>query len=282
MINNSKIPPYSYFDYREYLNHVFNALKIKDSKQSLRFIQKELNLPGTAFLSRILDGSRPLSLEYVAVLSRKMGHNSDEALYFKLMVRFGNEKNIDEREEILRLMIKCRSQCAEHEVQDHKLAFFSKWYYPVIRDLVPLLNGDEDYQAIGRMVVPPLKAVQVKSAIKYLLTSGFIQRNEKGNYIVVDPIISTPPRVRSTILRGYHLKNLELNQQAYQLFNSDERSLSSVTCSVSPTSFEKIRIEIEQFRERILAIAREDVEPSIVCHLGLQLMPRARKKRKSQ
>ena len=83
-------------------------------------------------------------------------------------------------------------------------------------------------------------------------------------------------RVRSTILRKYHLKNLEINAQVYDDFTSDDRSITSVTCSLSKEGFEKVRAEIASFRERILAIAREDREPDRVCHVGFQLVPRAK------
>ena len=126
------------------------------------------------------------------------------------------------------------------------------------------------------MFTPALRAPQVQSGIDYLTEAGFITTAEDGKYIVTSPIISTPPRVRSTILRKYHIKNLEINAEVYDSFTSDDRSMTSVTCSLSKESFEKVREEIAMLREKILAIAREEKSPDRVCHVGFQLVPRAK------
>ena len=102
--------------------------------------------------------------------------------------------------------------------------------------------------------------------------------DENGVYRVEQPIVSTPPRVRSTILRKYHLKNLEVNSEVYDLFTSDDRSVTSVTCSLSKESFEKVREEIAKLREKILALSREEKNPDRVCHVGFQLVNRAKVK----
>ena len=106
--------------------------------------------------------------------------------------------------------------------------------------------------------------------------NGFVEIRKDGTYRVADPIVATPPRVRSTILRKYHLKNLEIDAQVYDDFTSDDRSITSVTCSLSKEGFEKVRAEIASLRERILAIARDDRAPDRVCHVGFQLVPRAK------
>ncbi len=276
----SKISVFDFFDYREYLGEAISAMRQKDSAFSLRKLQEELDIPGSAFFARVLDGSRPFTPEYVSRISAKLKHSSEESAFFEILIQFCEEKHVDRREGFLRELIKLRSSQAQHALQDQRLAFFSKWYFPVLRDLIPLLDPEADSQTIGRMFFPALKAVQVDSALKYLSESGFIAKDKSGKWIQCEAIVATPPRVRSTLLRSYHLKNLEINQQAYELFDIDERSLSSVTCSLSPESFEKVRHEIELFRERVLSIAREDSNPLLVCHLGIQWMPRAKYKRR--
>jgi uncharacterized protein (TIGR02147 family) len=128
------------------------------------------------------------------------------------------------------------------------------------------------------MFTPALRAPQVQSGIKYLKEAGFVTFNDDGTYRIEQPIISTPPRVRSTILRKYHLKNLEVNSEVYDLFSSDDRSITSVTCSLSKESFEKVREEIAKLREKILAMSREEKNPDRVCHVGFQLVNRAKVK----
>lgn len=273
--NNAKIKNvFMYFDYREYIRDVLETLQ-KDGL-SLRAIQESAGLSGSAFFTRILDGSRPLSTANAKTLVTAWGMGEDEAEYFMDMVKFGNERDVDRREGHLKKLLAVRSRNREYALQDSTLKFFSKWYYPVLRDLLPLVPAGTSAERIGRMFTPALRAPQVQSGIDYLVEAGFIAIGEDGKYAVTSPIVSTPPRVRSTILRKYHLKNLEINAEVYDSFTSDDRSITSVTCSLSKEGFEKVREEIAALREKILAIAREDKSPDRVCHVGFQLVPRAK------
>lgn len=263
-----------YFDYREYIRDVLETLQ-KDGL-SLRAIQESAGLSGSAFFTRILDGSRPLSTANAKTLVTAWGMGEDEAEYFMDMVKFGNERDVNRREGHLKKLLAVRSRNREYALQDSTLKFFSKWYYPVLRDLLPLVPAGTSAERIGRMFTPALRAPQVQSGIDYLVEAGFIAIGEDGKYAVTSPIVSTPPRVRSTILRKYHLKNLEINAEVYDSFTSDDRSITSVTCSLSKEGFEKVREEIAALREKILAIAREDKSPDRVCHVGFQLVPRAK------
>ncbi|MDY6331823.1 MAG: TIGR02147 family protein [Fibrobacter sp.] len=265
-----------YFDYRDYIRAVLETMQSKGL--SLRAIQENAGVSGSAFFSRILDGSRPLSIANAKNIARSWGLSVDESDYFLDLVRFGNEKNVDVREELLRKLLAVRANNQEFALQDSSLKFFSKWYYPVLRDLLPLLPPNMPAEKIGRMFTPVLRAPQVESGIRYLMESGFVTLDENGVYRVEQPIVSTPPRVRSTILRKYHLKNLEVNSEVYDLFTSDDRSVTSVTCSLSKESFEKVREEIAKLREKILALSREEKNPDRVCHVGFQLVNRAKVK----
>ncbi len=275
MADVSKISVFMFFDYREYIKAVLEILQKNGT--SMRAIQAGAGVQGSAFFSRILDGSRPLSLENAKSLAKAWNLPGDDAAYFLDLVRFGNEKNVDQREVMLRRLLAARESKKEFTLQDSALKFFSKWYYPVLRDLLPLLPAGTSADKIGRMFTPALRAPQVQSGINYLLEAGFILLGDNGAYQVAEPVVSTPPRVRSTILRKYHLKNLEINSEVYDEFTSDDRSMTSVTCSLSKESFEKVRAEIAAMRERILAIAQADTSPDRVCHVGFQLVPRAKR-----
>lgn len=270
----TKLNIFMYFDYREYIRDVLETLQKKG--HSLRAIQESIGVSGSAFFSRILDGSRPLSVSNAKVITNAWLTEGEETQYFMDLVHFGNERNVDRREALLKKLLSARSRNKEFALQDNALKFFSKWYYPVLRDLLPLLPAGTSAEKIGRMFTPALRAPQVQSGIDYLTEAGFVETCKDGTYRVTSPIVATPPRVRSTILRKYHLKNLEINGQVYDDFTSDDRSMTSVTCSLSKEGFEKVRAEIASMRERILAIAREDKSPDRVCHVGFQLVPRAK------
>jgi uncharacterized protein (TIGR02147 family) len=272
---------YNYFDYREYLNDAFSHLKKENPAYSHRKFLADAHIPGSTYLLRILKNERKLSLDYVANFSAALGHTPAEDHYFELLVRFGNEKNVDQKDAHLRELLKIRTEKTVHLLEDQKLRYFNKWYYPVIRDLVGLIDFGNDYQALGRMLIPPVKAAQVKNAVEFLLKNDFIRQRDKGTgYEPADPIVSTPPVVDSTILSQFHRKNLELDIEAFETCAPSDRSISSVTMSVSKETFDKIRFEISEFRKRLIALAREDTQPDRVIRVGLQMVPRAKIKKK--
>ncbi|MBN2036142.1 MAG: TIGR02147 family protein [Chitinispirillaceae bacterium] len=272
---------YNYFDYREYLNDIFGYFKKADPAYSHRKFLSDARIPGSTYLLRVLKKQRKLSPKYVANFSEAIRHNTSEARYFALLVKFGNEKNVDKRDLILKDLLKIRSARTPYALQDKKLRYFEKWYYPVIRDLVALVDFKNDYKALGRMLVPPIKPEQAKGAVAFLKKHGFITlREDRRGYEPSEPIVATPPSVHSTILSRFHKKNLELDIDAFENCPFSDRSISSVTMSVSKDTFEKMRVEIQELRKRLLALAREDRAPTMVCRAGFQLVPRARVKKK--
>jgi uncharacterized protein (TIGR02147 family) len=272
---------YDYFDYREYLNDIFNHYKKVDPAFSHRKFLSDARIPGSTYLLRVLRGERKLSTKYVANFSDAIRHSAAEANYFTLLVGFVNEKKVDTRDYLLKKLIKIRSAKTPYALQDKKLRYFEKWYYPVIRDLVALVDFGNDYKTLARMLVPPIKPTQAKGAVAFLLKHNFLkQRADHRGYEPTEPVVSTPPRVNSTILSRFHKKNLELDIEAFANCSLSDRSISSVTMSVSRETFEKIRLEIQEFRKRLLALARQDTTPTMVCRVGFQMVPRAKVKKR--
>jgi len=276
----SKPHLYDYFDYREYLNDTFSYLKETDITYSHRKFLADADIPGSTYLLRVLRSERKLSPKYIVNFCKALHLSTAESAYFTTLVKFGNEKNVDNKEVLLKELLRIRSEKATHSLDDKKLRYFEKWYYPVLRDLIGLV-GKVDYNALGRMLIPPIKGDQVQSAIEYLQRNGFIKPRDDGNgFVVSEPILSTPPSVNSTILSQFHKKNLALDIEAFDNCTLDDRSISSVIMSVSMPTFEKMRIETQEFRKRLIALAREDTDPDMVCRVGIQMVPRAKVKKK--
>jgi uncharacterized protein (TIGR02147 family) len=273
---------YDYFEYREYLNHIYNYFKQEDPSFSHRKFLLSAGIPGSTYLLRIMNGERKLPIKNSTRFSEALGLDSSETAFFHVLVQFCNEKNYDKRNVCLREMLKIRAQNTTHALIDQKLSYFERWYYPVVRDLLPLVKFNEDYNFLGRMLLPPIKACQAEQAVKYLLTNEFIRKNEDGTYEPTDQILSTPPQITSTILSRFHRKNLEINIEMFDIIPQSKRSVSSLTVSVSEDTFQKIRVILDETRKKILAVTREGKNPDKVCHIGLQLIPRARVKEKAE
>jgi uncharacterized protein (TIGR02147 family) len=271
---------FDFFSYREYLQSYFAWRKQHDADFSHRVFLREAGIEGSAYCIRIINGSRKLSKSYIPNFLKALKLKKMESHYFTCLVYFCNEKKPDKKTLLLNQILSIRSSRGETTLEDRKSRYFSRWYYPVIRNLVELVDFKEDYHKLSRMLVPPVKPSQARGAVKYLLENNFIKKTPDDRYAVAQEVVSTPPVVHSTVLTQFHAKNLELNLDAFETLAAEDRPYSSVTLALGKKGFAKVREEIRLFRQRLLAQQWDEPgEADRVCHVGFQLLPRARVKK---
>jgi uncharacterized protein (TIGR02147 family) len=269
------IDVFKYLDYRDYLLEVFGILKKSQKGFSYRSFAKQACIPSPNYFFRVLKGARNLTDTYCQNICSAFFLKPDETLYFKALVDFNNEKKPEKKEEFLRRLLMLRHRRGEFRLQDKKLKFFAKWYYPIIRELVIVLEFGDDYNLLARNCIPRITAVQAKNAVRYLLANGFIRKDESEKYIQTDPVITTGAEVNSVFLRTYHRSTLRQCADALDSVKLADRDISSLTMSVSRKTFRDIKTEIQEFRKRLLTLAKQDPNPELVCFTGFQLIPRS-------
>jgi uncharacterized protein (TIGR02147 family) len=267
---------YNYFDYREYLRATYDFRKRKQPGFSHRLFSREAGIASPNYLLRVLKGTRCLGSGYVAKFCRALGLSRNEARYFAALVSFNTENNVNKKEKYLRELLALRCRRGIFRIDDKKLRFFSTWYYPVVRELAVVLDSRDDFNLLARNCVPRITAQQAKNAIGYLLKNGFLKKTAEGRYVRTEPLISSGDEVRSTVLRNYHRQILAQSIEALNTVNPENRDISSLTLSVSRKTYFTIKKEIQEFRKRLLVMAREDAGPEMVCLAGFQLIPRSK------
>lgn len=272
---NKEIQIFNYFHYREYLQAVYLWRKEHESGFSHRQFSSEAGITSPNYLSRVLKGERSLSEEYCKKFCTALNLQKNEAGYFTVLVQFNNETDNLKKEAYLRTLLSLRYRQGIHRIDDKKLQFFSKWYYPVIRELAVLIDFKDDYNVLARNCIPRITAQQAQNAVKYLLKNGFLQLDKNGSLVRSEQIISSGDEVSSVILRNYHKKILEQSIDAIDTIDKDNRDISSLTLCVSKKTFAEIKKEIQSFRKRLLQMAKQDNNPEIICLTGFQLVPRS-------
>ena len=267
---------YNYFDYREYLRAAFLWRKQEIKGFSHRLFSREAGIASPNYLLRVLKGTRNLGSGYVAKFCRALGLHRNETRYFTTLVSFNSENNIDKKEKLLRDLLSLRCRRGIFKIDDKKLRFFGKWYYPVIRELAVILDCRDDFNLLARNCVPRITSQQAKNAVGYLLKNGFLKKDAGGRYVRTEPVISSGDEVRSTVLRNYHRQTLAQSIEALDKVDLENRDISSLTLSVSRKTYFLLKKEIQEFRKRLLGLAREDAGPEMVCLAGFQLIPRSK------
>ncbi|MBN2036566.1 MAG: TIGR02147 family protein [Chitinispirillaceae bacterium] len=267
---------YNYFDYREYLRAAYLRRKQETKGFSHRRFSREAGIASPNYLLRVLKGARSLGSGYVVKFCRALGLHRNETRYFTTLVKFNTENDIDKKENFLRDLLALRCRRGILRIDDKKLQFFSKWYYPVIRELAVILDRGDDFNLLARNCVPRITSQQAKNAVGYLLKNGFLKKDAGNRYVRTEPVISSGDEVRSTVLRNYHRQTLAQSIEALDKGNLETRDISSLTLSVSRKTYFAIKKEIQEFRKRLLIMAREDAGPEMVCLAGFQLIPRSK------
>ncbi len=266
---------YFHLNYREMLADYYECRKAA-GKYSHRQFLAEAGIKGSAFLTKVINGKQKLSLKMVPNLAQALSLTKGEIGYLTTMIKFCNEEKSELRAQYLATLLHKRSRFPHLKLSDKKLKFYQKWYYPVIRELAPLIDFQENYHLLGRMAIPRLNGDQAQGAVKFLVENGFLSKMIDGRYKQVDPILSTGDEVLSTFVANYHKSNLELNIDDVDRFDMGERDISSVVMAVSDENYLRIKEEISLFRKRLLAIAEEEQIHEKVCHVGFQLVPRSK------
>ncbi|MBN1758393.1 MAG: TIGR02147 family protein [Chitinispirillaceae bacterium] len=273
---DNTIDIFNYFDYREYLQAVYRWKKEHEKGFSHRSFSREAGISSPNYLHRVLNGERSLSESYLEKFCNALKLSRNECQYFSKLVQFNNESDSSKKESLLRALLSLRYRRGIHRISDKKLQFFSKWYYPVIRELAAVLDFGDDYNLLARSCIPRITAQQAGNAVGYLTKNGFLELNENGKFVRTEPVLSSGNEVRSLILRKYHRQTLLQSIDALDTIEPENRDVSSLTLSVSKKTYIAMKKEIQDFRKRLLQMARNDANPEMVCLAGFQLLPRSR------
>jgi uncharacterized protein (TIGR02147 family) len=267
---------YNYFDYVEYLQAVYCLRKKNDRGFSHRLFSREAGISSPNYLCRVLKGERTLGSGYVDNFCTALHLSPSESRYFTTLVEFNTESDIHKKEALLRMLLSLRYRRGIHRMDDKKLKFFSKWYYPVIRELAVILDFKNDYNMLARNCVPRITSLQAANAVSYLVKAGFLKKKPDNTFIRVNPVISSGDEAKSVVLKKYHCRTLAQSIEALDSIKQENRDISSLTLSVSQKTYFAMKKEIQDFRKRLLAMAKDDAHPEMVCLAGFQLFPRSK------
>lgn len=267
---------FNYFNYHDYLADYYEFKKKTSAGFSHRQFMLRAGLTSPNYLLRVIQKQRKLSGKYTDNFLRAISLTGKEAEYFRLLVSFCNEKDVQTKESCLKKMFLLRYPNEEFRLEDRKLKFFQRWYYPVIRELAVTIDFKDNYNLLASIIIPKITAIQVKNAVSYLVENDFIiKKGANGRYRYTDAVISSGPEVQSAIVTRYHQAVLKQASEALQTIRKEDRDISSITLSVSTETYYSIKKEIQDFRKRLLSIAAEDPNPDMVCLAAFQLLPRS-------
>lgn len=268
---------FRYADYRQFLKDWWSWKKRSSRIASFRsFAMKAGTAP--SLLKDIIEGRRRLTSDTVVKFTPALGLSDHESSYLALLARFGNARNVAEKNHAFAEMAKVRRKMFLKFLPPEKYALWTTWYHASIRELTALEDFQEDPEWIAHRLEPPISIRQAKDALALLVRTGLLQRDDRGRLRPAEPAVSTEYETPNQLVRHFNQEMIGLALTAPDRFEPSQREVGGLTLGLSAECYDRIKERIRIFKEEILAMVVEDPRGSdTIAQLNIQLFPLSRK-----
>lgn len=269
---------YAYDDFRLYLNDRYEALKQSDPDCSARNFARKAGFSNPGFFNDVIKGRRTLSKDARGKLSAVFGLADSEAEFFDLLVDYGQSKKEQERQESYKKMLSRRNRSAFVKLNPALARYYQDFRYPLIYNALMCLDFRGDFDRLSDFIYPSIPAAEIKELLDDLVEWGLVIRQESGRYTVTQRYVE-PPATLMEQVRQLNRQWILHAAEALMKLPSEKRHMSTMLLSATPSACKKIAEKIEQFRQEVWDIVRDEPDdPSCIMQLNLQYFPRSRKK----
>lgn len=267
---------FAYDDFRRFLRDYYERAREKDPKVSQRFLATRLGVASTGWISDLFQGRANLAGTHLVRLADLLKLKPREADYLEALVLFNQSGSIEERNRHYRKLASFKEIKAD-TVGQARFEYYSKWYYPAVRELLFLFEFKGDFADLGKRMEPPLKAAQAKEAITLLEKLEFIGKDAQGVWRPRESTLKKDTGFKSLYAANFHKAAMELGMESLDRFPKEERHVSSMILSYSAPGFQEALAEIETLRKKLVTLMQEDAHPEKAYQLNLQFFPVTRK-----
>ena len=261
-----------YKDYREYVLDYYRERK-RTSAFTWREFAKIAGFASGSYLKLVCDGKTRLREEGAKKTALAMGLLGFELDYFVLMVRYENAKTDREKKKCFEEMRALGEASRVKILGSDKYTYYETWKHSVVRELAVAMPGAKPHE-IAKKCKPAISAADVSASLQFLVKSGLLTRDIKGNYHQTNTSLSTGNlNVVAVAVHSLLHQMGEFALDALDKLPISERHFSGITMGITEENYAKIIEEIAAFRKRIVSIVSADKNIEKVCRLNMQLFP---------
>ena len=202
--------------------------------------------------------------------------DEDEARFFRDLVAFAQASLDTERNEAFeRISSSQRFRAARH-LDQSMFEYLSRWYHPVVREMVSRPDFQEDPAWISQQLFPSISKEEATASLELLLELGLLEHAD-GKLRRAENTWSTGHEVRSLAISNYHRQMMTRAMESIESVDREWRHLSAITGCISSAKVPELKQRIQSFREMIIHLLEEtDDFPEHVYQLNIQLFPLTR------
>jgi uncharacterized protein (TIGR02147 family) len=266
---------YSYCDYRKFLRDWYEEKKRNNPAVSMRMIARQVGYKAPGYLSMVLQGRIKMSLFMCLKFCSYMKLAKKQCDYFQNLVLFCDADSHEEKQAYFEKM-KPFKEVSVRIMVSGEYRFYEKWYHSAVRAILEYFPFRDEYEKIGRLLMPEISAREVKESVLLLKELKLIDFDKEGFLRPTDAVISTGYDATGMGINTFLYNSLRLSESAVGRFPKDERNFSCLTLGISETGFREIRNELREFRRKVMKIAADDAADRIY-QFSFQLFPLSNK-----
>jgi uncharacterized protein (TIGR02147 family) len=268
-----------YDDFKTYLKDFYSDRKKRFSYFSYRYFCNKAGLKSPSHFREIISGKRKLTSKMLDAFIKGMELSDTDSRYFATLVNFNQSKNAAQKQQLLLQIRGLKRKVKQALVSTDRYEYYSKWYNVIIRELVCLIDWNDDYEVLARSVVPPIKKSEARESVEFLLGAGFLEKSPDGRYRQRDPAITSGPEVSSLGIRAYNGFMAERARKAIEEFPATERDIQTLTIGISDEGYRLIKQEMQEFIGRVVRITDDDKGSDRVYNVNVHLFPMSVRKK---
>jgi uncharacterized protein (TIGR02147 family) len=262
---------FDYFDCVRFLRDYYEARHAAERWFSYRYIQKKTGIdPG--YLFKVFQGKKPLPMKKARSLAKALNLGKRETEYFNLLALYNKARSNDEIRLIFEKMLSYHD-CAARKTGAREYAYYTKWYYAALRNILSYYPFSDDFESLAKMTVPAITPAQAKKAVNLLHSLGFLEKTGKGSYRVTDRFLTTGEAWHAIAIRRFQQDTIMLAHQALDNVPKELRNISTVSLTLSAPGFEEARERIKQFRKELLDLANRQEKANAAYQVNIQIFP---------
>lgn len=267
---------FDYDDFRKFMQDYFEEQKKMRSVFSHRFFAAKAGFSSSSYCLNVIRGRFNLTPKSIEKISKAMDFEPLQKEYFEALVQYNQAQQVDERDQAWKQILQIRKQIEFTHITTREQAYFSKWYYPVIRELAADSQWHGDYRVLARSLTPQITTEEARDAVKNLLEWGLLRKLDDGRYVQTSQMLDAaeiPPIALRQIRREY----IQHAIGAVESMPKDERFAAFTTLAMSESSYNYAVEVLEEARKKIIARASNDTNVERVYEMMLVAFPMSKK-----
>lgn len=247
---------YDYENYRMYLGDWYAWMKETKQGFSYRTFSKWAGFQSPNQLQLVIQGKRNITPSTIGIFAKILKLKRREKRFFELLVK-QNQADSPELKAQCLLEILNFYKKYKNNIKENQYDYLTKWYYPVLRELVTTKDFRLDRRYIAKRVGHNVTPINVDEAFEKLITLGLLSRKEDKKFVQSEAVITTGEETLSAASYFYHDQMIRLGHNALKTQLPHDRNFSGITFACRKEDITEIVQMINDCRHEILSYLEE-------------------------